>query len=206
VRPIRSVAVVSKGSTKKSNADDESSGTSKLLSAESSQPSSSFTSSAPSPVARPSNRNDKKKTTPRQNARPISGKSANTLYEDSAPCSAGSLVRSRHLDVIVRIRPKIKQEDGSKIIVWKTTSTELLFDPKEEPGDFYYKGKKQLATTDFGRRRNKNLSFAFDYVYGPESTNLEMFNTSLKKLIDQVLDGYNCTVFAYGSTVSVLKN
>jgi len=120
----------------------------------------------------------------------------------SSVCSIQSKTGTRHIDVIVRIRPKNKIEEHTKTIVWRTTDSSLVFDPKEKNSEYYFKGKKQLVRNDFGRKRpNKDLGFGFDYVYGPESTNKELFDVSLKGLIDQVLEGFNCTIFAYGATV-----
>lgn len=120
----------------------------------------------------------------------------------SSVCSVGSKGGSRHIDVIVRIRPKNRVEENTKTIVWRTTETTLVFDPKEKNNEFYFKGKRQYLRNDFGRKRpNKDLGFGFDYVYGPESTNQELFDVSLKGMIDNVLEGFNCTIFAYGATV-----
>ena len=46
---------------------------------------------------------------------------------------------------------------------------------------------------------NQN-SFSFDRVYGPESTQVEVFQDSAYPLIGDVLSGYNATIFAYGQT------
>lgn len=76
----------------------------------------------------------------------------------------------RHIDsinVIVRIRPKNRDEEVIKPVVYKTSETSLIFDPKEKDTDFFYKGKRQVLRNDFGKKRpNKNLIFGFDYVYG----------------------------------------
>jgi len=63
----------------------------------------------------------------------------------------------------------------------------------------YLTGVKQNVRSDFGKKRpNRNLNFAFDRVYGPENTNKDIFEISLKELISQIINGFNCTVFAYG--------
>lgn len=40
----------------------------------------------------------------------------------------------------------------------------------------------------------------FDRVYGPESTQIDIYTDVVAPLIREVLNGYNCTVFAYGQT------
>ena len=46
-----------------------------------------------------------------------------------------------------------------------------------------------------------SFPFAFDSVFSPESTQAEVFDT-VRPLIDDVLGGYNATIFAYGQTGS----
>jgi S-adenosylhomocysteine hydrolase len=44
------------------------------------------------------------------------------------------------------------------------------------------------------------VKFAFDNVYGPKSTNGEIFDDVIKPMLDTLLNGFNCSVFAYGAT------
>lgn len=43
-------------------------------------------------------------------------------------------------------------------------------------------------------------TFNFDRVFGPKSNQNEVYKTVVGPLIEQVMQGYNCTVFAYGQT------
>jgi kinesin family protein 11 len=43
-------------------------------------------------------------------------------------------------------------------------------------------------------------SFAFDGVYGEKSSQQEVYESLVRPVVDEVLQGYNCTVFAYGQT------
>ncbi|ONM00596.1 Kinesin-like protein KIN-5D [Zea mays] len=49
---------------------------------------------------------------------------------------------------------------------------------------------------------NKQIdrTFAFDKVLGPKSQQQDVFNHAVVPLVSEVLDGYNCTIFAYGQT------
>ncbi|KAF8646114.1 hypothetical protein HU200_065960 [Digitaria exilis] len=49
---------------------------------------------------------------------------------------------------------------------------------------------------------NKQIdrTFVFDKVFGPKSQQQEVFNHAVVPLVNEVLDGYNCTIFAYGQT------
>jgi hypothetical protein len=41
-------------------------------------------------------------------------------------------------------------------------------------------------------------TFSFDRVYGPESTQTEVYETSARPQVHSVLQGYNATILAYG--------
>ncbi|EPX70804.1 kinesin-like protein Cut7 [Schizosaccharomyces octosporus yFS286] len=43
-------------------------------------------------------------------------------------------------------------------------------------------------------------TYAFDKVFGPEADQLMLFEHAVSPILTQVLNGYNCTVFAYGQT------
>ncbi|XP_051186264.1 kinesin-like protein KIN-5A [Lolium perenne] len=49
---------------------------------------------------------------------------------------------------------------------------------------------------------NKQIdrTFVFDKVFGPKSRQQDVFNHAVVPLVGEVLDGYNCTIFAYGQT------
>lgn len=42
--------------------------------------------------------------------------------------------------------------------------------------------------------------FTFDRTFGPESKQSDVYQVIVAPLINEVLSGYNCTVFAYGQT------
>lgn len=47
---------------------------------------------------------------------------------------------------------------------------------------------------------NTPNNFNFDRIFGPESTQVEVFEETAVPLVQDVLDGYNATIFAYGQT------
>ena len=63
-------------------------------------------------------------------------------------------------------------------------------------------GHKKIVTID--KKNNqisiKNRTFTFDAVYGPESTQEEIYEENFRELVSSVLAGFNGTVFAYGQT------
>lgn len=50
------------------------------------------------------------------------------------------------------------------------------------------------------RDKAQTKTFAFDKVFGPNSKQVEIYKTVVHPYITEVLQGYNCTVFAYGQT------
>lgn len=37
-------------------------------------------------------------------------------------------------------------------------------------------------------------------VFGPESSQEKLYNCAIATIVDEVLEGFNCTIFAYGQT------
>lgn len=75
----------------------------------------------------------------------------------------------------------------------------LIFDPKEETEPFFYHGVQQKYR-DLNKRGFRNQQFLFDRIFGFASHNKEIFDSTTKNLIGSLMDGYNCSVFAYGAT------
>ncbi|XP_077084784.1 kinesin-like protein KIF18A [Siphateles boraxobius] len=105
-----------------------------------------------------------------------------------------------HVKVVVRVRPlNNKEKDGNcKKVVHVVDNHMLVFDPKEEEVTFF-RGQR-VGNRDVRKRANKDLKFVFDSVFGEDSSQLEVFENTTKAIVDGVLNGYNCTVFAYGAT------
>jgi hypothetical protein len=54
-------------------------------------------------------------------------------------------------------------------------------------------------TYDFGERRQEGKD-PHGNVYGPDADQVMLYNDVARPILDQVLQGYNCTIFAYGQT------
>lgn len=50
------------------------------------------------------------------------------------------------------------------------------------------------------RDKSQTKTFTFDRVFGPDSKQVDVYKAVVSPLITEVLQGYNCTVFAYGQT------
>ncbi|XLR10658.1 hypothetical protein S83_038596, partial [Arachis hypogaea] len=49
---------------------------------------------------------------------------------------------------------------------------------------------------------NKQIDrvFTFDKVFGPKAQQRSIYDQAIAPIVNEVLDGFNCTVFAYGQT------
>ncbi|XP_062350620.1 kinesin-like protein KIF18A [Cinclus cinclus] len=105
-----------------------------------------------------------------------------------------------HVKVVVRVRPETqKEKHGSFSRVVRVIDRHVLvFDPKEEEVSFF--NRKRVTHRDINKRQRKDLKFMFDAIFDDNSSQLEVFEHTTKNLIDGFLNGYNCTVLAYGAT------
>ncbi|CAK1603857.1 unnamed protein product [Parnassius mnemosyne] len=120
-----------------------------------------------------------------------------------APSRSGSTqsISSANVKVVVRVRPLNEREleKNSRIVVDVVDDKMLVFDPKEEMRPFFYHGVQQ-PNKNLLKRANKELQFVFDHVCGQNSTNKDVFETTTKEILVSLMEGYNCSVFAYGAT------
>ncbi|XP_023325995.1 kinesin-like protein KIF19 isoform X2 [Eurytemora carolleeae] len=100
-------------------------------------------------------------------------------------------VNNEKLMVALRIRP-LKQEEisrGYRAMAERVDSKMvLLTDPGSRKNDVLRKN------------RNPERQYIFDKAFGPDSTQEEVYNETTKHLVQNVIEGYNATVFAYGAT------
>ncbi|XP_053870431.1 kinesin-like protein KIF18B [Malaclemys terrapin pileata] len=101
--------------------------------------------------------------------------------------------------VVVRVRPQTQQEQegGRHAVVQVIDDSMLVFDPEEPCLSGVFTG---FRGHDAPRRKGKDLKFVFDQVFGESATQEEVFQHTTKEILDGVLNGYNCSVFAYGAT------
>ncbi|KAK0090601.1 hypothetical protein PV325_010567 [Microctonus aethiopoides] len=90
--------------------------------------------------------------------------------------------KNQHIQVFVRVRPPNQSEMSGKSLTVVDVPTPRECVVRERPQDKHTK------------------KFTFDRVFGPSSKQLDVYNAVVSPLLDEVLAGYNCTVFAYGQT------
>ena len=89
------------------------------------------------------------------------------------------MAKDNAIKVVARFRPpnRIEQENGSNSVV-----------------DF------DSAETCSIQARDGSGAFTFDRVFDTHSQQAEVFEYSIRSTVDDIIEGYNGTVFAYGQT------
>ena len=94
----------------------------------------------------------------------------------------GKKDKKQHIQVFIRVRPLNNAEKSGKSVTVVDTPSCREVVVRERLHDKFTK------------------KFTFDRVFGPYSKQIEVYNAVVRPLLGEVLDGYNCTVFAYGQT------
>ncbi|XP_061671495.1 kinesin-like protein KIF18A [Syngnathoides biaculeatus] len=110
--------------------------------------------------------------------------------------------RCSHMKVVVRVRPTNEKEKRENVrnVIQVVDKHMLIFDPKEE--EISCVGSQRVRNRNINKRVNKDLKFVFDHVFGERSTQYDIFENTTKGVLNSVMNGFNCTVFAYGATGS----
>ena len=79
-----------------------------------------------------------------------------------------------------------------------------MFDPDHGDEEEYLRGFKKVAKLAQKQkrqyRRTRNETYCFDAVFGEHSTQDEVYQQTTADTVGTIVEGYNCTVFAYGAT------
>ncbi|XP_063048336.1 kinesin-like protein KIF20B [Engraulis encrasicolus] len=116
------------------------------------------------------------------------------LLSQFSGMSHNQIVEKEHLKVYLRIRPFTSSE---------TENGESQDCVATEPPDTVVLRAPKMSMS--ARLSDKSVSqitqrFQFSQIYGPETTQKEMFDGTVKTLVKDVLDGENSLVFTYGVT------
>nr|XP_015294106.2 kinesin-like protein KIF18B isoform X1 [Macaca fascicularis] len=109
-------------------------------------------------------------------------------------------VEDSTLQVVVRVRPPTPRElDGQRRpVVQVVDERVLVFNPEEPDGGL--PSLKWSGTHDGPKKKGKDLTFVFDRIFGEAATQQDVFQHTTHSILDSFLQGYNCSVFAYGAT------
>ena len=122
----------------------------------------------------------------------------------SGPLSPGGYVRqgqrnvgaprSVNVQVAVRCRPLNDRErsQGDRNI--------LICDPSRREVQFNNPTVARKPSAKTAVNSSAKKTFTYDQVFGPEATQAQVYDKLVQPIVDEVLEGYNCTVFAYGQT------
>ena len=99
-----------------------------------------------------------------------------------------------NIRVVVRVRPENSQEQegNHRVVIRVLDENVLVFDPKEEASPGFFHGKRRRGR-DILRKKNKDIRFAFDYVFDTDASNRMLYENTTQGILDGVLDGYNCS-------------
>ncbi|CAI9105253.1 OLC1v1004137C1 [Oldenlandia corymbosa var. corymbosa] len=89
-----------------------------------------------------------------------------------------------NVQVIVRCRPLSDDEMRLKTPVVVTCN----------------EGRREVSAVQNIANKQIDRTFAFDKVFGPTSKQKDLYDQAVCPIVFEVLEGYNCTIFAYGQT------
>lgn len=99
---------------------------------------------------------------------------------------------TQNLLVAVRVRPlngaEVEDKKCTEIAHVLDENLVVLKDPNEDQDDI------------LRANRSREKQYIFDYAFGPNSNQADVYTKVAKPLIESVITGYNATVFAYGAT------
>ncbi|CAG8812126.1 4712_t:CDS:2, partial [Cetraspora pellucida] len=90
------------------------------------------------------------------------------------------------VQVAIRIRPIVNEASSIKQSRFQRP---VVATSPQSPNQVVVQGEKKQC-------------FNFDYVFGPEAEQSEVYENAVEKLVHQFLEGYNVTILAYGQTSS----
>ncbi|KAI4991447.1 hypothetical protein ZWY2020_039818 [Hordeum vulgare] len=140
---------------------------------------SSYVSMSPSPSHTP--RSSTKAKRPLNNGAAIVASSPSPSPSLAKGGGGGGGV---NIQVLLRCRPLSKEE--------LSINTPVVITCNEQ--------RREVSAAQNIANKQIDRTFVFDKVFGPKSKQQDVFNHAVVPLVGEVLDGYNCTIFAYGQT------
>ncbi|XP_010253301.1 PREDICTED: kinesin-like protein KIN-5B isoform X2 [Nelumbo nucifera] len=92
--------------------------------------------------------------------------------------------REVNVQVILRCRPLIDEE--------LRLNTPKLISCNEQ--------RREVTVLQSIANKQIDRSFAFDKVFGPKAQQRSIYDHAISPIVNEVLEGFNCTIFAYGQT------
>ncbi|TYH70280.1 hypothetical protein ES332_D05G107900v1 [Gossypium tomentosum] len=118
--------------------------------------------------------------TPRSNNKPV----RDLRSSDSNSSSKHDKDKGVNVQVILRCRPLSAEE--------MRIHTPVVISCNES--------RREVCAVQNIANKQIDRTFLFDKVFGPSSQQKELFELAVSPIVNEVLEGYNCTIFAYGQT------
>ena len=97
--------------------------------------------------------------------------------------------------VAVRLRPLWSSEqENNELPIVKILDEKLVI--LRDPQDF----EDDLVKNELRKNRTREKRYAFDFAFDEDTETDRVFQLTASPLCQQVMDGFNSTVFAYGAT------
>ncbi|XP_040947146.1 kinesin-like protein KIN-5B isoform X2 [Gossypium hirsutum] len=94
--------------------------------------------------------------------------------------------RDKEVNVQVLLRCRPLSEDEQKMNASRVISCNEL--------------KREVTVSQNVANKQVDRVFTFDKVFGPKAQQRTIYDQAIAPIVNEVLDGFNCTVFAYGQT------
>lgn len=114
----------------------------------------------------------------RKTARQIAAEAAQALHDEQHNSET-------NINVVVRCRGRSEREIRESSVVVVST-----------PGGL--RGRE--IALSMGPLALSNKTYSFDRVFGPEADQTMIYDDVVAPMLDEMLEGFNCTIFAYGQT------
>lgn len=145
-----------------------------------------------------------KSQTPSTNSKPASAQSSQDLIASSSTVAPPP---SENVRVVVRCRPLSRKESerNCKLIVDVVSESNSISvtnpNPTESSDPTNNHALAPNKSGGDGSLVNSSIkTFTFDAVFSPDSTQADVYNEVARPIVENVLQGYNGTIFAYGQT------
>ncbi len=144
--------------------------------------------------------------------KPISPNMLERTVPEATPDRIDGELLKTHIEVCARIRPVQVKSDGQGYFAQKSglgsglkskvselRASELQLDDVvawDVSNDGETAAQSPLTPLILGRTH----SYTLDHVYGAQSTTKELYQRSIKSLVDRAMEGYHSSILAYGQT------
>ncbi|KAK9127151.1 hypothetical protein Syun_015948 [Stephania yunnanensis] len=118
---------------------------------------------------------------------------ADPRWVDGNPCR-----RDRDQEVNVQVLLRCRSYSEVSICPWPLSEDEQrLNTPK---AIFCSEQRKEVNIMQTTSNKQVDRVFTFDKVFGPKAQQRSIYDHAVSPIVNEVLEGFNCTVFAYGQT------